>query len=119
MTERPRLYGPVLAEHLRRHRQMAFVSGARQVGKTTACRSAADTYLSWDNADDRRLLLRGPSALTASNIELVKTSANNSNTLGVSIPALRKLAKRAGRDHVLAQQLWESGIHEARILAAL
>jgi len=63
MTERPRLYGSILADHLRRHRQMAFVSGPRQVGKTTACRSAADTYLSWDNADDRRLLLRGPSAL--------------------------------------------------------
>ncbi len=41
------------------------------------------------------------------------------NTLGVSIPALRALAKRAGRDHALAQQLWDTGIHEARILAAM
>ena len=41
------------------------------------------------------------------------------NTLGVNIPTLRALAKRAGRDHALAQQLWATGIHEARILAAM
>jgi 3-methyladenine DNA glycosylase AlkD len=40
------------------------------------------------------------------------------NTLGVSIPVLRQIARRAGRDHTLALGLWESGIHEARILAA-
>ena len=40
-------------------------------------------------------------------------------TLGVSIPALRKLAKEIKRDHRLALQLWSSGIHEARILAGL
>lgn len=42
---------------------MAFVSGPRQVGKTTACRSVGDDYLNWDNADDRRRLLSGPAAL--------------------------------------------------------
>jgi 3-methyladenine DNA glycosylase AlkD len=39
--------------------------------------------------------------------------------LGVSLPGLRRLARRAGRDHVLAEELWRSGIHEARILAAM
>ncbi len=39
--------------------------------------------------------------------------------LGVSIPALRKLAKTIGKDHALALQLWDTGIPEARILAAL
>jgi 3-methyladenine DNA glycosylase AlkD len=38
---------------------------------------------------------------------------------GVSVPNLRALAKRAGRDHLLAQQLWKTGVHEARILAAM
>ena len=60
MTDRPRLYNAILRDHLQRHRQMALVSGPRQVGKTTACRSVADAYLNWDNADDRRLLLSGP-----------------------------------------------------------
>lgn len=38
---------------------------------------------------------------------------------GISAPVLHALAKRIGRDHQLAQALWRSGIHEARILAAL
>ncbi len=40
-------------------------------------------------------------------------------TLGVPMPVLRGLARRCGRNHRLARQLWESGIHEARILATL
>src|SRR5207237_8792923 len=58
MQERHRLYTEILADHLRRHRQIALVSGPRQVGKTTTCRSISDAYLNWDNADDRRKLLR-------------------------------------------------------------
>src|SRR5215469_276791 len=64
MDERPRLYTTILADHLERHRQMALVSGPRQVGKTTTCRSVSNRYLSWDNADDRRLILRGPHSLS-------------------------------------------------------
>ena len=39
--------------------------------------------------------------------------------LGISIPTLRALAKRMGKDHGLALALWGSGIHEARILASM
>ncbi len=38
---------------------------------------------------------------------------------GVSMVHLRQMAKRIGTDHARAQQLWKSGIHEARILATL
>jgi PAS domain S-box-containing protein len=38
---------------------------------------------------------------------------------GTSVPALRAMAKRIGRDHDLAAELWASGIHEARLLAAM
>jgi 3-methyladenine DNA glycosylase AlkD len=41
------------------------------------------------------------------------------NTYGISMPRLRAMAKRIGRDHELAQGLWGSGVHEARIIAAL
>ncbi len=41
------------------------------------------------------------------------------NALGISVPTLRAMAKRAGRDHALAEALWQSGIHEARILAGM
>ncbi len=39
--------------------------------------------------------------------------------LGVSVPILRKIAKNIGKDHSLAERLWSSGIHEARILASM
>lgn len=63
MSERLRLYTAILEDHLQRNRQMALVSGPRQVGKTTVCRSLGDAYLNWDNSDDRRRLLNGPAAL--------------------------------------------------------
>jgi uncharacterized protein len=44
---------------------MALVSGPRQVGKTTACRTVADHYLNWDNMDDRKRLLAGPASVAA------------------------------------------------------
>ena len=61
MTPLKRLYDSVLLEHLATHRQMAFVVGPRQVGKTTTCRGCADHYCNWDNLDDRGLILSGPS----------------------------------------------------------
>src|SRR5713101_7347938 len=39
------------------------------------------------------------------------------NVLGISVANIRPLAKKAGRDHRLAQQLWKTGILEARFLA--
>lgn len=39
--------------------------------------------------------------------------------LGVSVPDMRKLAKETGKDHMLALELWKTGIAEARIVAAL
>lgn len=39
--------------------------------------------------------------------------------LGVTVTELRALARRIGRDHDLAEALWDSGIHEARILASM
>jgi len=38
---------------------------------------------------------------------------------GLSVPLLRKLAREIGKSHRLAEELWTSGIHEARHLAAL
>lgn len=38
---------------------------------------------------------------------------------GVPMPALRRQARRIGRNHPLAMALWASGLHEARILATL
>ena len=40
-------------------------------------------------------------------------------TFGVSMPALRSMARRVGTDHLVALRLWGTGYHEAKILAAL
>ncbi len=48
---------------------------------------------------------------------MARFGINPENTYGISIPTLRKIAKGTGKNHQLAQELWESGIHEARILA--
>lgn len=50
---------------------------------------------------------------------MARFGMNAQNTLGISIPILRGIAKEIGKDHDLAQKLWESGIHEARILAPM
>ena len=50
---------------------------------------------------------------------MARFGINPGNTYGVSIPNLRKIARETGKDHALAQQLWTSGIHEARILASM
>jgi predicted AAA+ superfamily ATPase len=63
MKPKTRLYDTLLAEHLIKQRQMAFVSGPRQVGKTTTCRIHGDTYINWDNIDDREAILAGPTKL--------------------------------------------------------
>ncbi len=50
---------------------------------------------------------------------MARFGINPENTYGVSIPDLRKIAKETGKNHTLAQQLWVSGVHEARILASM
>ncbi len=42
-----------------------------------------------------------------------------SKAYGIPTPLLHSFARRIGKDQRLAEQLWSSGIHEARILAPL
>ncbi|HTS28913.1 MAG TPA: DNA alkylation repair protein [Bryobacteraceae bacterium] len=54
------------------------------------------------------------------NVEgMARYGINPAGTLGVTVPILRKLARECGRDHRLARELWESAVHEARIVATL
>jgi 3-methyladenine DNA glycosylase AlkD len=43
----------------------------------------------------------------------------NTKALGIPIPEVRKLARVIKKDHALALELWETGLHEARILASI
>ena len=63
-----RTYQILLKKHLNEHRQMIFLSGPRQVGKTTTSLAASGEYLlhyyfNWDNEDHRALIIEGPKAI--------------------------------------------------------
>src|SRR3989338_965038 len=63
-----RVYSRVIKEHFALNRQMLFLMGPRQAGKTTTCQGLKKEYVSffyfsWDNYQDRQLILQGPRAL--------------------------------------------------------
>jgi len=58
-------------------------------------------------------------AVPTSLVGMGRYGIKTADALGVSLPKLRALAKRVGKDHGLAIALWNTGIHEARMLAAL
>jgi 3-methyladenine DNA glycosylase AlkD len=50
---------------------------------------------------------------------MARYGINTERAFGVSVYELRRMAKTLGRDHALALALWETGNHEARILASM
>ncbi len=56
---------------------------------------------------------------TAQNRKVYARHGVGSSMYGVSYTNLKKLAKRAKTDHRLAQDLWASGNHDARVLACM
>ena len=50
---------------------------------------------------------------------MARYGINPLNGFGVPIPVIRKLAKQIGKNHELGFELWETGIHENRLLASM
>jgi 3-methyladenine DNA glycosylase AlkD len=50
---------------------------------------------------------------------MARFGINVEGALGIGVTQLRKLARQLPKDHDLAQRLWATGIHEARILASI
>jgi len=71
--------------------------------------------MQYDDIIERLKTLSDPKAVKG----MARFGINPINTYGVSVPNLRKIARETGKDHALAQQLWASGIHEARLLASM
>jgi len=66
-----------------------------------------------------RILSELNSLANAENVAgMIRFGINPNGTMGISIYFLRDLARQVGTDHALALELWETGIHEARILAS-
>lgn len=65
-----RIYTKVIEEHFQDNRQMLFIMGPRQVGKTTTAQmikeqSGNGFYYNWDNTADRAKILEGCDAIAA------------------------------------------------------
>lgn len=50
---------------------------------------------------------------------MARFGIRSARVFGVSLPAIRCVAKAIGRDHELAGALWQTGAHEARLIAGL
>jgi 3-methyladenine DNA glycosylase AlkD len=59
--------------------------------------------------------LANPAALES----MARFGVDTSSALGLSVPTIRTIARRLGKDQRLAEELWGSGVHEARKLASL
>ncbi len=51
--------------------------------------------------------------------KLAYFGVNVPKAYGISAPVLHAFARHIGKDQALAEELWSTGVHEARILAAL
>ena len=76
-----RIYLPLILNHFKNFRQMLFLMGPRQVGKTTLSLHLKNDlngdfyYLNWDNIDHRKIILGGPKAI-ADELNLNKARKN-------------------------------------------
>jgi predicted AAA+ superfamily ATPase len=63
-----RAYNSLINEHFNEYRQMVFISGPRQVGKTTISKISSKKviYFNWDNQEHRLLIRSGPNNLIKS-----------------------------------------------------
>ncbi len=68
MTRIRRTYELVMEEHLKENRQMLFLMGPRQVGKTTSSlevssERAQHFYFNWDIGEHRKLIIKGATSV--------------------------------------------------------
>ncbi|HJD56349.1 MAG TPA: ATP-binding protein [Rickettsia endosymbiont of Pyrocoelia pectoralis] len=62
-----RVYESIIKNHLQENKQMVFVEGARQVGKTTLAKQvkSKNYYLNWDEEEARLMILKGTKDLAS------------------------------------------------------
>jgi 3-methyladenine DNA glycosylase AlkD len=83
--------------------------GARPAALAGAPAGRCGEALSWLRAHGDPARLEG----------MARYGIATTHAYGVTVAELRVLARELGRDHALASELWESDVHEARILASM
>lgn len=63
MRSGKRIYENIIRDHLASYRQMVFLSGPRQVGKTTLAKIFATDYLNWEEKTVRQAILEGATSV--------------------------------------------------------
>jgi len=72
------------------------------------------------NIDRDEIIRRLESLSTPESVEgMARYGITSKRVLGLPMGDLRAMAREVGRDHQLALDLWDAGIHETRILASL
>ncbi len=71
--------------------------------------------MQFDDVIARMKALSDPASLAG----MARFGINAENAFGLRIPQIRALAKEIGKDHALAAALWQSAIHDARLLAPM
>lgn len=71
--------------------------------------------MKYDDILEQLKSMSNPQAVNA----MARFGIQTQNAYGISIPQVRHMAAKIGTNQQLAQKLWESNIHEARILAGL
>src|SRR5271155_2177156 len=79
--------------------------------------SRSETVRKWTKAETLRELKSAADPKVRA--KMAYFGVNVPKAHGISTPVLQALARRIGKDQGLAEELWSSGIHEAKILATL
>lgn len=74
-----------------------------------------------DRSDEAEAVLAQLTALGSEENRngMARFGINTDRAFGVSMTAMRPIVRQYRRNHALAAELWDTGFHEARILAAL
>ncbi|MSP19967.1 MAG: hypothetical protein EXQ93_00220 [Alphaproteobacteria bacterium] len=68
----------------------------------------AQTALAWLKHQGKKSVVAG----------MARYGIPSINAVGVTVGDLKRYAKTIGRDHAISDELWKSGVYEARLLAA-
>lgn len=86
--------------------------------KKAAARGSAKSLAKRETSDvDSVVALLKSKATKATRDGMARYGIPSENALGATVGTLRQVAKGIGRDHQLADDLWKTGIYEARMLA--